>query len=677
MDYDDDFVVDEGGPDDTEEVIDPQDYIGEQDVLGIGEGDGRVEVSKRSRTAAAASQQTAQGQQEQEQEQEEGWVYDHADEFKKYMRPRNGLVTPFRMMITDIECISSRLRTELDSPTADHTTLNPAAESNPSPSWSAGRPSSRCKRQFEQPVMVPVIKIYGVTADGMSVCVDAYGFYPTFRLRVVAGDVRFDTLTRMRKLIETVIAHDSGKSGKPRQVVEATVSSAFTGFPYTPDPCPFMEFKLAHSRHVKTLANYFANNPEIDYDGGTFVVQPHSGEDALTQFLIDRGIIGFGFVDVEEAVEPEDQRKIDTENSPCTYLFDCNFTKVHPVNDVEDIDALRVVGIDIECLKQNGIPDAKKNPVIIIGVEISSTVQGVTDKDTIQKLLFMWHQSGDVDNVEVNHRIVVNNEKEMFAAFGSFLAAYDPDIIYGHNHVGFDIPYLVVRANELEVPTVAFMGRRSMYKWNPPREITRVRKNNNVRKSLRAETPGVIQLDTLPFMQGSVQESSYRLGALASKYLGDTKDDVGYQMINPLWRTSSLTRARLAEYCMKDVELSGGLVRHGSFEMILSTVMLSRITRVPASKLLRSGNQEKVKTLNLHIARTPNFTAANEPVHFPYEIPKSRGKDDKYKGAVVINPRRGVSGKDEFILTADFKALYPSIMVRVLRLIFGVCMCTD
>lgn len=128
-----------------------------------------------------------------------------------------------------------------------------------------------------------------------------------------------------------------------------------------------------------------------------------------------------------------------------------------------------------------------------------------------------------------------------------------------------------------------------------------------------------------------------------------------------------------------------------------------RETRVTAARLLRSGNQEKVRTLVLHQAADPRWDAENTAVFFPYEIPKARGKDDKFQGASVLNAHRGVYGDikrgyavykewrenkvvamtaaavaaaaqaqaqtnpdaaAQRVLVLDYKSLYPSVMIR-------------
>ena len=75
------------------------------------------------------------------------------------------------------------------------------------------------------------------------------------------------------------------------------------------------------------------------------------------------------------------------------------------------------------------------------------------------------------------------------------------------------------------------------------------------------DTPGRTQLDTLPWIQSNTRDNrSFKLGSLGAKYLNDTKMDVSYTMIVPLWKRSDATRARLAAYCMQDTVLTMGLV---------------------------------------------------------------------------------------------------------------------
>ena len=467
----------------------------------------------------------------------------------------------------------------------------------------------------------------------------------------------------MRSFIETTVLHT--EPSKPRQIISAELVQGYLAFPYTPEPGTFMEFRLAHSRHINALSKHFAGDVEMDDSaGGTMVLSPYSADDTLTQFMVTKKIIGCGWIRAADLMEPNNERKKEMERCPCSFILDCNSRSVQPIPLVafDEVAPLRVLGLDIECRKQAGMPDPKKHAIIIIGVEVCTAIQGIMTENSTKRILFMWHPSADIDKVSrADLQFNYADEKSMLVAFGSFVRAYDPDIYLGHNIVGFDIPYIVVRANQLGVKLLAHLGRRCKFSWTAPREIKSQRKNGTQRKSLRTDTPGLIQMDTLPLMQGASKESSYKLGNLAAKWLGDTKADVGYQMIDPLWLHSPATRGRLADYCLKDTMLSMQLAKHPKLEFVLTVVNLARETRVIPERLLRSGNQEKVRTLVLHQSLEANFDKKNTPVFFPYEVPKQRAKDDKFNGASVISPKRGVSELP--VATKDFKSLYPSLMI--------------
>lgn len=575
-----------------------------------------------------------------------------AEQFAPFFRKAEYPTDTLEFMLTSAECISSNMRADLDDPQANH---SPVCEIE-QPAWAKKRPQNVS-------AMVPVIKLYGVTRNGSSVCMDVYGFYPCFRLKLSGGVTRQDTLDRMRSYIEREVLQSDPY--KARQVVSAEIVSGYVAFPYTPHPEQFMEFRLAHSKHINTLAKHFDGSKEMeDAASGTVIITPYSADDVLTQFMVTKKIIGCGWIRVSDLLEPCNTRKAELEKCPCTLVMDCTSRSVQPIplSAFDEVAPLRIMGVDIECLKEAGMPDPKKHSIIIIGVEVCTAVRGTMDDHTLKRIIFIWHPSSQIDKIDrADLQFNYSDEKTMLAAFGSFVRAYDPDIYLGHNIVGFDIPYIVVRANQLKIPILAHIGRRCKFQWVEPREITSCRKNGTQRKTLRTDTPGVIQLDTLPLMQGASKESSYKLGNLAAKWLGDTKADVGYQMIAPLWRRSSVTRGRLGDYCLKDVHLAMGLAKHPKLEFVLTVVNLARETRVIAERLLRSGNQEKVRTLVLHQAQDPHFDEENLPVFFPYEKPKQRGKEVKYKGAVVIEPERGKS--DKAVAVGDFKSLYPSVMI--------------
>ncbi len=74
---------------------------------------------------------------------------------------------------------------------------------------------------------------------------------------------------------------------------------------------------------------------------------------------------------------------------------------MRPVEGRESIAPLRVIGIDIECIKDEGMPDARRHPIIIIGVVACRAVNGVVDAAGMRNVVFTWYPpgSGGVDGI--------------------------------------------------------------------------------------------------------------------------------------------------------------------------------------------------------------------------------------------------------------------------------------
>jgi hypothetical protein len=346
---------------------------------------------------------------------------DHRAEFAKYARPfAVQLPSDLEFMFLDAECLSARIRNDMDDPMADHT---PVAISNPGPASKI--PVGRSKRRSPDTFAIgPVIKLYGVTADGKSVCVDVYGFYPSFRLQIVGGTASDACMARVRTYIEGTVLAPKGamhapkgvafpaanQTDKPRNVVSSSMIRAYSAFPYRPEPSTFFEYGLARPYHVRTMAEHFVKVTELDDDysvGGVLVVRPHSGEDALTQFMVGSGISGFGWISIKAPDNPFDTKRSESEACPCNFTGDCTRTSVAPIDGRDIIAAMRVLGVDIECIKDEGMPDPHTHPIIIIGASICTAVNGIVDPGTIHNIVFTWFPpgSGGVADIPSAHHV--------------------------------------------------------------------------------------------------------------------------------------------------------------------------------------------------------------------------------------------------------------------------------
>ena len=536
------------------------------------------------------------------------------------------------------------------------------------------------KRKGDILPSVPCIRLYCKDERGYSVCVNTYGYYPVVHLLTTVR-VTDDVLRELRDYVETQLRENESKPPYPKKrpdgwqaILTAKVVDGYPAFPYCEDPCSFIEFKLSDSSYIKAFGRLMRQNGgELESSSLGFVkIMPYSCQDIVDKFQADRGVSGFGWIELAQFSKTKGNSFGD--ESSCHFEIDTTISWLRPVKGCDSIAPIRKMTYDIECLKTKGMPDPEKDAVIVISAVCGEYINGQPvpagpETKGKRKVLLQLLNADPVRNIVPENGDVHEcfaREADLLNAFGELVEAFDPDYICGHNMIGFDLPYLVTRADKIDADALRFMGRRRAYKWYKPRRVVKKRKNGDTRETKMTSTPGRIQLDTFNWiMNGFEKERSYKLGALAAKYLDDNKDDVGYSMIGPMFRQSDATRARLGKYCMKDSELTEALCDLKRYQMVISSIEMSRQTRIPACKLLRSGVQVKVWGLLLEKARDPHFDDKGTPVFFPDEEVRERARDDKFVGAEVLEPERGYYGPDLWIGCGDFRSLYPSIIIAL------------
>lgn len=603
--------------------------------------------------------------------------------FRKTRPESDSLGPAFDMQVVDIECqLRPRNAMRDDPDVLSSVRLADMAQDEVEEEGTEDYGFKRKRREYSAANpwnwSVPCMRIYGKLATGHSVCVNTYGFYPIVHLLIscvpsaaVVRELSERTEAALRAA-DTKQKTRNGSSAKPknfRYILAYRTRMGYPAYPYVADPICFIEFKLAFPTLTRVFSDYYQNNPTtyLDCVGGEVNTAPYSCLDIVEQFQAQRRIAGFGWVHVRPCgitVKGEDNR---VANSYCDYEFDAGLHDVETMQN-DDVAPLRVFTYDIECLRTKGMPKPENDAVILIACVCTDYEKGMPVPERTRRVILQYRSAlplpkEQIDEARGDVHMCFTTEEELLDCFGLLVRNYDPDFIVGHNIVNFDTPYVVKRSNVLGERVAQNLGRRALYwgRWSPPREIHKKRKNGETRITTITDTPGRIQLDTLPWIMAIRPLRSYRLGYLSNMYLGDTKADVPYQLINPLWKTSDETRRRLAIYNLKDSVLTAGLCEHKEFAMVISCVEMSRQMRMCAGKLLRSGAQAKVFGNVLEIACAPGFDKDNNPVFFPSERPKTRGKDDKYGGATVLEVSRGFY-KDP-LFCADFRSLYPSIML--------------
>ncbi len=278
---------------------------------------------------------------------------------------------------------------------------------------------------------------------------------------------------------------------------------------------------------------------------------------------------------------------------------------------------LRVMSLDIETYCVNkGMPDAKKDPIIMISVAIG------TDSK-----VFCWKKS---DNAEV-----FKDEKSMMEGFLAYLDEFSPQVIVTYNGDNFDFPYIKKRGSMhgISHPFITHMKIQGRGQHN------------------RTEVPGMVHIDLFPIVRKNINLSRYKLENVYKEYLGKDKSDIEGSKIWQYWDDPSL----LDELVLYSKEDAVATYEIGE-QMLPLAYELTKIVNQRPFDVSRASSSSLVEWLLIRQCHENGELIPNPPSS---EALKSRYRQT-YEGAYVVEPIRGIHDN---IFYFDFRSLYPSIII--------------
>jgi len=172
---------------------------------------------------------------------------------------------------------------------------------------------------------------------------------------------------------------------------------------------------------------------------------------------------------------------------------------------------------------------------------------------------------------------------------------------------------------------------------------------------------------------------SIQIYAFGNKYRDVTLDAIGTALLGlpkidfdkPL---SELSYSELAEYNLRDAEITLSLTTFNDNLVMKLILALSRISRMPMEDVSRQGVSRWILNILYHEHRQRNMLIPNAE-----DILALKGgtattaiiKGKKYKGAIVVDPVPGVHFN---VAVMDFASLYPSI-IKVYNLGYQTLLC--
>uniref|UniRef100_A0A8C0J1D2 DNA polymerase delta catalytic subunit n=1 Tax=Chelonoidis abingdonii TaxID=106734 RepID=A0A8C0J1D2_CHEAB len=467
---------------------------------------------------------------------------------------------------------------------------------------------------------VPILRMFGVTAAGNSVCCHIHGFAPYFYVPAPAG-FQPQHLSDFQRELNGAVLRDlrSNREGLSRAVLAVEMCSKESMYGYHGQRrLPFLKVTLALPRLVAPAKRLLEQGLRCEGLGVLGYSAYEANIDFEIRFMVDRDVVGCNWIELPPGkyrLRPEqlmgEPPKELAKASLCQLEADvgwADFISHPPDGDWQGIAPLRVLSFDIECAGRKGIfPEPDKDPVI----QVANMVLRQGERDPFIRNVFTLQSCAPIVGSQV---LCYSQEAELLKAWAEFVRIVDPDIVTGYNIQNFDLPYLLQRSQTLKVWGGALGAAcRGVSRSRPPQVLLREYK-------LR----------------------SYTLNAVSFHFLQEQKEDVQHSIITDLQNGTEQTRRRLAVYCLKDAYLPLRLLE--KLMCVINYMEMARVTGVPLGYLLSRGQQVKVVSQLLR-------QAMKQELVMP--VVKSEGGEDYGSGEYYDVP----------IATLDFSSLYPSIMM--------------
>ncbi|GAY66238.1 hypothetical protein CUMW_247140 [Citrus unshiu] len=397
-----------------------------------------------------------------------------------------------------------------------------------------------------------IIRIFGVTREGHSVCCKVHGFEPYFYISCPQG-MGPDDISRFHQILEGRMREANRNSKVPQFVRHIEMVQKRSIMYYQQQKSqPFLKIVVALPTMVASCRGILDRGIQLDGLGMKSFMTYESNVLFALRFMIDCNIVGGNWIEVPVGK----YRKTAKTLSYCQLEFDClypfawrysDIISRHPEGEFSKMAPFRILSFDIECAGRKGhFPEPTHDPVI---------------------------QEEDISLITIARRsapVILELTEDFF-----------PQKPLNSRIV----PILGLSKNTA--------GSRQL----------------GTRESKEVTVEGRVQFDLLQVMQRDYKLSSYSLNSVSAHFLSEQKEDVHHSIISDLQNGNAETRRRLAVYCLKDAYLPQRLLDKLMF--IFNYVEMARVTGVPISFLLSRGQSIKVLSQLLRKAKQKNLVIPN------------------------------------------------------------------
>jgi len=463
----------------------------------------------------------------------------------------------------------------------------------------------------------PVLRLFGKKKEGKTICAFYENFLPYFYILPKNGGLG-DVIDILKKNFTGLLANlEKVKKFKPIGYSEEKTEMlkvTLTDPSRTPEVRDLM-------RRQGCVEEVFEADIPFKY-----------------RFMADFGLYGMRWIRVEGT--PVKTITVKCPAITCKSVGPVAVGTMEKTTDVIENAPLKYLSLDIECSPSEGLPDPKKDQIVLISLSFDPAYNGTKSVAIVAKY------------TNVPGTISCSDEKEMLNKFKEIIAKYDPDILTGYNIEGFDLPFIFDRMDALGIKKD--LGRAD--------KICFSQKFGSTRRSAIIGRVVVDPFYIIKYLSVYDQPHRFRrfdLSTVSEKILGERKLEFEGSMrtfTEAAWNGNSEKLKRFVEYSIKDSDLALRLVTTQKLVDMNKFIEMSKLSGLLLQDLM-AGQAARHENALLYELIKKDIVMPCKP-HGKI----LSGSEKKFEGAIVLEPKVGLH-KDGATLVLDFKSMYNSMVM--------------